>query len=147
MQIDVEYPDEAAEREIILATTGTEKAKAKKAMSDKDLMKIQELVRAMPIGEQVVESILSLVRSARPNDDAPDFINEFVSWAPGPRASQALMLAVRAKALLDSRSAPSIDDVVALAVPVLQHRMALNYKAQGQGLSKADIITKLSETL
>lgn len=147
MQIDVEYPDEAAEREIILATTGTDKAKAKKAMSDKDLMKIQELVRAMPIGEQVVESILNLVRSARPNDDAPDFINEFVSWAPGPRASQALMLAVRAKALLDSRSAPSIDDVVALAVPVLQHRMALNYKAQGQGLSKADIITKLSETL
>ncbi len=147
MQIDVAYPDEAAERDIILATTGTDEAKAKKAMSDKDLMKIQELVRAMPIGEQVVESILKLVRSARPNEDAGDLVNEFVSWAPGPRASQALMLASRARALLDGRSAPSIDDVTALAVPILQHRMALNYKAQSEGITKADVIGTLSESL
>ncbi len=147
MQIDVEYPDEAAEREIILATTGTSQAKAAPAMSDKDLMKIQKLVRAMPIGKQVVESILKLVRNARPNAEASDLVNEFVSWAPGPRASQALMLAVRARALLDSRSAPSIDDASALAVPVLQHRMALNYKAQSEGITKADVIGALSESL
>lgn len=147
MQIDVEYPDEKAERDIILSTTGTEDTKAKQAMNDQDLLNIQMLVRAMPIGEQVVESILKLVRSARPNDKAQKIVNEFVEWAPGPRASQALMLAVRARALLDGRSAPSVDDVIALAVPVLQHRMALNYKAQGEGLSKADVIRALGETL
>jgi len=147
MQIDVAYPDEAAEREIVMATTGTDQAKAKKAMSNKDLLKVQELVRAMPIGEQVVDSIVKLVRSARPDADAPEFVNEYVSWAPGPRASQALMLASRAKALVDGRGAPSIDDVVDLAVPVLQHRMALNFKAHGEGVSKTNIIQKLSETL
>lgn len=147
MQIDVKYPDENAERDIILATTGTDQAEAKNALNDSDLIKIQTLVRAMPIGEQVVESILKLVRSARPDKKADTMVNDFVSWAPGPRASQTLMLAVRAKALLDGRSAPSIDDVVDLTVPVLQHRMALNYKAQGEGLSKAEIIGRLSEAL
>ena len=147
MEVDVEYPDEAAERDIILATTGTDQPKPKRAMSDKDLVKIQNLVRAMPIGEQVVESILKLVRSGRPGEDAPDIVNEFVSWAPGPRASQALMLASRARALLDGRSAPSTDDVVALALPVLKHRMALNYKAQSESLCKADIIGTLTESL
>ena len=147
MEVDVEYPDEAAERDIILATTGTDQPKPKRAMSDKDLVKIQNLVRAMPIGEQVVESIPKLVRSGRPGEDAPDIVNEFVSWAPGPRASQALMLASRARALLDGRSAPSTDDVVALALPVLKHRMALNYKAQSESLCKADIIGTLTESL
>lgn len=147
MEVDVLYPDEGAERDIILATTGVDLPTAKKVMSDKDLIKIQTLVRAMPIGEQVVDAILKLVRAARPDENAAGFINEFVSWAPGPRASQALMLATRARALLDGRSAPSIDDVVTLALPVLQHRMALNYKAQGEGVTKADIVAQLSENL
>ncbi|MCB9982232.1 MAG: MoxR family ATPase [Rhodospirillales bacterium] len=147
MQVDVEYPDAEAEREIILATTGTEKREAAPAMSDADLINIQTLVRALPIGEQVVEAILKLVRAGRPGDEALDLVNEYVSWAPGPRASQALMLAARARALLDGRAAPSIDDVVALAVPVLQHRMALNYKAASAGLGKAELIGRLSETL
>ena len=147
MQVDVLYPDEQAERDIILATTGVKDATAKNSMSDKDLMNIQQLVRAMPIGEQVVESILKLVRSARPDENASDIVNEFVAWAPGPRASQALMLASRARALLDGRSAPSIDDVVALSVPILQHRMALNYKAQSEGLTKTDVIEQLASSL
>ena len=147
MEIDVDYPDEAAERAIILATTGAAQTKTKKVMGDKDLIDIQQLVRAMPIGEQVVDSILKLVRSARPHEDAPDIINAFVDWAPGPRASQTLMLAVRAKALLDGRSAPSVDDVVDLAVPVLKHRMALNYRAQAEGFTKGDLIAQLCEAL
>ena len=147
MQIDVGYPDADAERDIILATTGVELAAADPAMSDQELTQIQMLVRAMPIGEQVVESILKLVRSARVDDGAPDIVRNYVDWAPGPRASQALMLSVRAKALLEGRSAPSIDDVTALALPVLQHRMALNYKAQSENVSKADIIGALTEGL
>jgi len=147
MQVDVEYPDEQAERDIILATTGTDQASAAQAMSAQDLLNIQTLVRAIPIGEQVVEAILKLVRSARPGESSPELVNEYVSWAPGPRASQALMLATRARALLDGRSAPSIDDVIALAVPVLQHRMALNYKAHSEALDEAYIIRNLSENL
>ncbi|MCC6598109.1 MAG: MoxR family ATPase [Alphaproteobacteria bacterium] len=147
MQIDVAYPDEQAERAILLATTTGKPEKTKPVLSAKELLKIQELVRAMPIGEKVVDSILKLVRSARPGPDAPSFINEFVSWAPGPRASQALMLTARARALLDGRTTPSIDDVQALAVPVLQHRMAITYGAQAEGLSKTAVIEKLVQTL
>lgn len=101
----------------------------------------------MPIGEQVIDAILSLVRRARPGSDAPDQINESVIWAPGPRGSQALMLACRAKALLEGRSAPSIDDVCALAEPVLKHRMALNYRAQADGIKVRDIIKALIKDL
>lgn len=147
MQIDVHYPDEAAERAIMLATTTGAQQQSKPIMNGEDLLKIQALVRAMPIGEKVVDAILSLVRSARPGPAAPAFVNDFISWAPGPRASQALMLASRARALLDGRSAPSIDDIQALAVPVLQHRMEVNYRAASEGFSKTALIEKLAESL
>ncbi len=148
MQIDVDYPSKEAEREIMISTTSNEKAKAKAIMKAKDLIEIQSLVRDMPIGEKVVEAILTLVRSARPDDtDAPDFVREYVSWAPGPRGAQGLMLSVRAKALLDGRSAPSIDDVIDLAQPVLQHRMAVNFKARSEGVGVADILRKLCAEL
>jgi MoxR-like ATPase len=147
MQIDITYPSAEAERAIILATTTGTQTPPKTIFKTGDLLKIQELIRQMPIGESVVNAILQLVRSARPDANAPDFVNEYVSWAPGPRAAQALMLASRARALMDGRSAPSIDDVIALAVPVMQHRMALNYKALASGLDKIAIINRLSEKL
>jgi len=147
MQIDVDYPDAKAERQILLATTGNDLYAAKKVIKKKDLLDMQALVRDMPMGEQVVEAILSLVREARPDEDANAMVNDYVSWAPGPRASQALMVACRAQALLDGRSAPSVDDVVALAVPVLKHRMALNYKASSDGVSLSDVIGALSKDL
>ncbi len=92
-------------------------------LSANELMTIQRLVRQIPVPDKVVEAILALVRSARPGL-ADGETDRFIAWGPGPRASQALMLAVRAKALIDGRLAPSIDDVVALAEPVLKHRMA-----------------------
>jgi len=147
MQVNVDYPDEKAERAILLATTTGHAVTPRSVMNAADLLNIQALIRAMPIGEQVIDAILTLVRRARPADDAPHFINTYVSWAPGPRAGQALMLACRAKALLDGRTAPSIDDVVALAEPILQHRMALTYKAQMDGMNKHTLIQKLTESL
>ena len=101
----------------------------------------------MPVGDQVVDAILSLVRRARPGDDAPKIVNDFVDWAPGPRAAQSLMLAIRARALLDGRTAPSIDDVLALASPILKHRMALNYRARAEGITLSDIITAISHDI
>ena len=147
MQIDVDYPDQNTEREILLATTTNEEQSAKAAMSKKDLLDIQSLVRDMPIGDSVVDAILTLVRKARPGGDAPDMVNEYVVWAPGPRGSQALMLTSRAKALLEGRESPSVDDVVDLAEPVLKHRMALNYKARADGITTRSIIDEIAETL
>jgi len=143
MQIDVDYPDEISERRMLLATTGTQEARAIQIMNDGELGAAQRLVRRLPVGEAVIDAILRLVRAARPDEAAMPEISQHVAWGPGPRASQALMLAVRARALLDGRYSPSIDDVVALAGPVLRHRMALNFTARADGVTIADIIRKL----
>ncbi|MCB1563063.1 MAG: MoxR family ATPase [Alphaproteobacteria bacterium] len=147
MQIDVDYPDADAERHMMLVTTTSREEPVATVLDAQRLLEIQSLVRDMPIGESVVDSILALVRAGRPGTDAPDLINDYVLWAPGPRASQALMLATRAKALLEGRETPSIDDVAALAEPVLKHRMELNYKAQAAGVTKAKIIQALVDAL
>src|SRR5690349_11139057 len=132
MEIDVDYPDRFAERRILFETTGAEEVRATAAMTADALIAAQRLVRRLPVGESVVEAILSLVRSARRGPDGGD-IGKLIAWGPGPRASQALMLAVRARALLQGRYAPSIDDVVELAEPVLKHRMALTFAARADG--------------
>ncbi|AGH98407.1 AAA family ATPase [Micavibrio aeruginosavorus] len=151
MQIDVDYPGLAAEREMLLATTSNRRAEAKAVFEPADLEDLQKLVRDMPVGESVVEAILTLVRRGRPNkdggDSAPDLVNEYVAWAPGPRAAQSLMLACRARALLDGRSAPSVDDVIDLAGPILKHRMALNYQARANGVTLWNVIDKMTEGL
>ncbi|CTQ51973.1 regulatory ATPase RavA [Roseibium album] len=148
MQIDVHYPDLEAERRILLETTGAEQATAQVAMSAEELMDYQQLVRRMPVGESVVEAILKLVRSARPDEgsDADD-VTKLIAWGPGPRASQALMLTVRARALVDGRLAPSIDDVLALAEPVLQHRMALTFAARADGHTVRDVVRRVKDKI
>ncbi len=145
MQIDISYPDKAAERRMLIETTGAIAAKSKAALTCDELMSAQRLVRRLPVGETVVEAILELVRSARPDDT--NSVSKLLSWGPGPRASQSLMLAVRARALLDGRLAPSVDDVVALAGPVLKHRMALNFSARAAGQTIAQIIGDLTKKL
>jgi MoxR-like ATPase len=139
MEIDVDYPDREAERRILFDTTGAEETRAKAAMTAEDLMAAQRLVRRLPVGESVVEAILMLVRSARPGPEAGES-GKLIAWGPGPRASQSLMLAVRARALLDGRYAPSVDDVLALAEPILKHRMALTFSARADGISIQQVI-------
>jgi len=143
MEIDVTYPDRAAERRMLLATTGAEDARPTAVMSAAELIDAQALLRRMPVGESVVEAILSLVRSGRPDVADDDVVRAQVAWGPGPRATQALMLAVRGQAILDGRLAPSIDDVVALAGPVLRHRMALTFAARADGVSIDQVIERL----
>ena len=142
MEIDVGYPDRDAERKIVFETTGSEETRAKPAMTAEDLMTAQRLVRRLPVGESVVEAILALVRSARPEPEGGEAA-KLIAWGPSPRASQALMLAVRARALLDGRLAPSIDDVIDLAEPVLKHRMALTFAARAEGESVEAVIARL----
>jgi MoxR-like ATPase len=143
LQIDVGYPDLAAERQMLIATTGITEEQVSPALSANDLQAAQRLVRRVPVGESVVEAILNLVRSGRPEESAIPEARQHVAWGPGPRASQALMLACRARALLQGRLAPSIDDVVALAPPVLRHRMALNFAARADGITMAQVIDRL----
>ena len=116
-------------------------------MSAEDLIAAQRLVRRLPVGESVVEAILALVRSARPGRTSRMPIRKLIAWGPGPRASQALMLAVRARALLDGRLAPSIDDVMALADPILKHRMALTFAARAEGETVDAVIGQLKSRL
>jgi MoxR-like ATPase len=142
MQIDVDYPDQAAERRIVFDTTGTEESKPKPTMTSDELIAAQRLVRRLPVGESVVDAILTLVRSARPGADS-DEIGKLISWGPSPRASQALMLVARARALLDGRLSPSIDDVMEMAEPILKHRMALTFAARADGETVEGVIAKL----
>lgn len=147
MQIDVRYPDIDSERAMLLATTTNRPSDLQTIFTEDDLIAMQRLVRDMPIGERIVEAVLKLVRRGRPGDEASELVNRYVNWAPGPRASQALMLASRAKALLEGRAAPSVDDVIDLAEPILKHRMALHYQARADGVALTDVIKSLTERL
>ena len=142
MQIDVDYPDRDAEREILLKTTGPESTVVERVMDGDHLLALQRLVRRLPVGESVVETILTLVRRARPGEAHPEIV-----WGPGPRAAQALMLGARARALLDGRFVPSAEDVLALAPPVLRHRMALSFAARADGLDVDSVIADLGKDL
>ena len=147
LQVDVAYPDQANERAMLLATTGAEVARARPVLGGEELMAAQALIRRMPVGESVLDAILALVRGARPDTAASDFVRQHVAWGPGPRAAQALMLATRARALLDGRVSPSLDDVASLAHPVLRHRMALNFSARAEGVAIRDVIDGLVKRL
>jgi MoxR-like ATPase len=147
LQVEIDFPSEAAERAMLLATTGAEVARARPVMTAEDLMRAQALVRRVPVGDSVVDAILSLVRGARPETAQDDGVKRHVAWGPGPRAAQALMLATRARALLDGRLSPSLDDVAALAQPVMRHRMALGFSARAEGVALPAVIARLVERL
>jgi len=143
LQVDVGYPDLAAERTMLLATTGAEMARARAVLTAEELIAAQRLIRRVPVGEGVVDAILSLVRGGRPETTGIEAVRRHVAWGPGPRAAQSLMLACRARAVLDGRLSPSLDDVAALAQPVLRHRMALNFSARAEGVGLPDVIDGL----
>ena len=147
MQIDIGYPDNEAERQMLIATTGLNEDKPRAVMNAAELIAGQTLIRRIPVGNSVVEAILKLVRSARPDEGGLSDVTRHVAWGPGPRASQALMLAVRARAAMEGRLAPSVDDVLALAHPVLRHRMALNFAARADGVTLDALIDRLCQPL
>lgn len=148
MQIDVAYPTRAAERRMVLATTGIGEPPPSAVLGAGELLAAQRLLRRIPVGEQVVDAILKLVRAARPGDDeALGEVTRHIAWGPGPRASQAFMMLIRARALIDGRLTPTRDDVIALAGPVLRHRMALNFAARADGVTLDEIIARLAKLI
>jgi MoxR-like ATPase len=147
LEIDVGYPDLAAERAMLLATTGASEARPVQAMTGAELMAAQTLIRRLPVGEGVVDAILKLVRGARPETTEIEEVRRHLAYGPGPRAAQALMLATRARAVLDGRLSPSVEDVLALAEPVLRHRMALNFSARADGVHLSQVLDRLKASL
>jgi MoxR-like ATPase len=147
LQIDIGYPDLAAERQMLIATTTAEEPTLKPVIAAADLIEFQKLVRLMPISEKTVEGILTLVRNGRPETTTLDIVKKHIAWGPGPRASQALSLAARARALIDGRLSPSVDDVLALARPALQHRMALSFTARAEGITLDHVLNAMMQTI
>jgi MoxR-like ATPase len=147
LEIDVSYPDLAAERAMLLATTGASEARPVQAMTGAELLAAQMLIRRLPVGEAVVDAILRLVRGARPETTEIEAVRRHLAYGPGPRAAQALMLATRARAVLDGRLSPSVEDVLALAEPVLRHRMALNFSARADGVHLLEVLDRLKASL
>ncbi|MFZ1468566.1 MAG: MoxR family ATPase [Paracoccaceae bacterium] len=144
VQVDVDYPTRAVERDILIATTGAEEAQSHQVFTADSLLAAQNVLRRMPVGEKVVESILDLVRSCRPGEAEGRDLADALAWGPGPRAAQALMLTVRARALLQGRLAPSVEDVAAMAQACLTHRMALSFAARARGETLSGIISRVS---
>ena len=147
MQVNVEYTDVAAERQILEAAVDANIDDLASVMSAADLIEAQNLVRRIPVGDSVADAILRLVRSGRPETSEIPGVQQHVSWGPGPRASQALMLGVRARAVISGRLAPSVDDVLALSHPILRHRMALNFAARAEGVALETVIDRLCEDI
>ena len=147
LQVNVDYPDADAERQMLLSTTGLDDTKAENVIDAVQLQAAQKLIRRLPVGESVVDAILKLVRLGRPGSSDDAELAHTIAWGPGPRASQALMLTCRARALLQGRVSPSIDDVIALAPSVLRHRMALNFAARADGLTVESVIERMFERL
>jgi MoxR-like ATPase len=145
LRVDIPYPDRAAEKAILMATTGAVDADSIKVLDANEILNLQALVRKLPVGEKVLDAILDLLRLARPDESDIDAVRTGVSWGPGPRAGQALMLACRARALLQGRLAPSTEDVAALAEPVLKHRMALSFAARADGHTLEGLIKTLAD--
>ncbi|MBW4022096.1 MAG: MoxR family ATPase [Proteobacteria bacterium] len=143
LQIDLTYPEREDERAMLLATTGARMAEAEAVLTAEELAAAQALVRRMPVGNSILDAILAIVRDGRPDGSSLAIVRDHVAWGPGPRAAQALMLATRARALLDGRLAPSLEDVAALAPAVLRHRMALSFGARAEGITLAQVISAM----
>lgn len=145
MQVDVGYPEAAAEREILINTTGLMTDDVDRIMDTDTLMAAQRLVRQIPVGESVADAIIKLVRAGRPDTSEVVSVRDYVSWGPGPRASQALMLGARARAVIEGRLSPSVDDVLELAHPILRHRMALTFAARAEGITLKSVIDNICQ--
>ena len=140
----VDYPTLAEEMEIVRTTTSAYRADIRPVLDGRQITELQQLVRRVPVADPVVEYAVGLAQRSRPqNPEAPGYVREYVSWGAGPRASQYLILGAKALAVMDGRLAPSVDDVRALALPVLRHRIITNFNAEAAGVDSVEVIRRL----
>jgi len=147
LHIALDYPDEDEERAIIAQTTGEATAQVPRVMGGEDVLALQALVRQVHVGADLLAWITRLVRATRPGEAAPQVVRDYVKWGAGPRAGQSLVLAAKARALLQGRLAATREDVAALAAPVLRHRLLLSFAAEAEGKRPDEVITALLREL
>ena len=146
--LNIEYPSTEDEVSIVRETTTPEIQSLNAVITKSEIATYQDLVRRVPVADNVVEYAVKLVGATRPNSStAPDFIQQSVDWGAGPRASQYLVLGAKAKAILDGRPSPNINDIQSLAFPILRHRVLPNFNAEAEGLKVEDILTRLLDTI
>jgi MoxR-like ATPase len=145
--VKVDYPGRDEEIEIVKNTTGSGRPKLQKVLSPEEILALQELVLRVPVSDEVVRYAVDLARATRPAEGAPGFIREYLSWGAGPRASQYLVRAAKARAILQGRVHADREDIRALATPVLRHRLVTNFHAEAQKISTDELIRRLLETV
>jgi MoxR-like ATPase len=145
MQINIGYPNEEEEKTIVKQTTGIAQVKLDKVLNANDIIDLQNIVRKVPVPDSVLEYAVKMARMTRPDNSMqlPEFINKWISWGAGPRASQSLVMAAKARCLLDGRFAVSKNDIKKVALPVLRHRIILNFQAETEGIHIDDVIKKM----
>jgi len=141
--IYVDYPDEAQEVEIVTTTTGAREPHVARVLAAADIIRLQRVVRSVPVSDHVVRYAVRLARATRPSAEVPQFIRDWVAWGAGPRASQYLILGAKARAILRGRETPAVEDVRAVAPAVLRHRIVTNFNAEAEGVKADDIIKRL----
>jgi len=147
-KIKIEYPSKEQEIDIVKSTTGLKVESLNQIITKDNLIEFQNIVRDIPVSENVVQYAVNFVRSTRPkNDQAPDFIKDWLDWGAGPRASSFLILGSKAVAALDGRTTPEIADVQNIVKPILRHRIIANFNAEAENISTDDILEKLIESL
>ena len=145
--ITLDYPDKTAEKEIVLTTTAAYEPEINAVITGEEVLQIQQVVRKVPIAEAIVEYAVELNSQTRPAPGAPDFIQDWVQWGAGPRASQYLVLGAKARAILHGRYHVTYEDIKAVAIPVLRHRILTNFNAEADGITSLDIINRLLENV
>jgi len=143
--IHVDYPSAAEEKEIVESTTSAYVPDLEQVLSGADIIKLQQLIRRVPVPDHVLDYAVKLARSTRPTEDSPEFVRDWVSWGAGPRASQYLVLGAKTRAILRGKLAPETEDVRAVAGPVLRHRIVTNFNAEADGVSSQQIVDRLVE--
>ncbi len=143
LYIQLGYPKENEETEILRSTTGKNKAAINNVISGEEIMKLQGLVREVPISDELIKMVSRLVRTTRPDNTSSDYVKEWVSWGAGPRAGQAIILTAKARALQQGRLGVTLDDIMKVAKPVLRHRIIVNFKAEAEGVTPDDVTTQL----
>jgi len=147
LYIKIGYPQETEETTILKNTTGNKKEKVNTVLTGSEIIRLQELVREVPISDDLIEMVSKLIRATRPEQTTNTYVKEWVDWGAGPRAGQAMILTAKARALIQGRISVTLEDLKKVALPVLRHRMIVNFRAESEGISSDTITQKLIEKL
>ena len=147
LYIRIGYPTEAEETTILKATTSSKKVKVESVLSGEEIIRLQQLVREVPISDELISKVSKIIRATRPETTSDEYVKQWVSWGAGPRAGQAMILTAKARALSQGRLSVTPDDLKFVAFPVLRHRVIVNFKAEAANITTDTVTQKLLETI